>query len=59
MWQRALEYRLESALGQFVLSKSPVRELPDTLREEYAAGRRRALRTAPGAYLFIDTVDDP
>jgi transposase-like protein len=57
--QRDMEYSVESALGPFVLSKSTVSELTDTLSEEYEAWRMRDLRTEPGAYLFIDTVSEP
>ncbi len=59
MSQRDMEHRLESALGQFVLSKSTVSELTDTLREEYEAGRTRELRNETVASLFIDTVYEP
>jgi transposase-like protein len=59
MSQRDIEYSLESALGQFVLSKSTVSELSDTLREEYEAWRTRELSHEPVAYLFIDTVYEP
>ena len=59
MSQRDIEYSLESALGQFVLSKSTVSEMTDTLSEEYEAGRMRDLSTEPVAYLFIDTVYEP
>ena len=34
MSQRDIEYSLESAVGQFVLSKSTVSELTDTLSQE-------------------------
>lgn len=34
MSQRDIEYSLEKAVGQFVLSKSMVSELTDTLTEE-------------------------
>ena len=59
MSQRDIEYSLESALGQFVLSKSTVSEMTETLNEEYEAWRMRDLRTEAVAYLFIDTVYDP
>jgi putative transposase len=59
MSQRDIEYSLESALGQFVLSKSTVSELTDTLTEEYEAWRMRDLSQEPVAYLFIDTVYEP
>ena len=59
MSQRDIEYSLESALGQFVLSKSTVSELTDTLSEEYEAWRMRDLSNEAVAYLFIDTVYEP
>jgi putative transposase len=59
MSQRDIEYSLESALGQFVLSKSTVSELTDTMSEEYEAWRMRELSNEPVAYLFIDTVYEP
>jgi hypothetical protein len=33
MWQQDIEYRLESALGRFVLSKSTVSDLRETLSQ--------------------------
>jgi putative transposase len=59
MSQRDIEYSLEKALGQFVLSKSTVSELSDTLTEEYEAFRTRDLSGETVAYLFIDTVYEP
>lgn len=59
MSQRDIEYSLESALGQFVLSKSTVSELTDTLSAEYEAWRTRDLSQESVAYLFIDTVYEP
>jgi transposase-like protein len=44
MSQRDIEASLENALGQFVLSKSTVSELTDTLSEEYEVWRMRDLR---------------
>jgi putative transposase len=41
--QRDIEYGVEKALGQFVLSKSTVSELTDTLTQEYEAVRSREL----------------
>ena len=41
--QREIEYGLEKALGQFVLAKSTVSELPDRLTQEDEALRTRAL----------------
>jgi putative transposase len=59
MSQRDIESSLERALGQFVLSKSTVSELTDTLSEEYEAWRMRDLSQEAVAYLFIDTVYEP
>ncbi|MSQ47240.1 MAG: hypothetical protein EXR78_02440 [Deltaproteobacteria bacterium] len=42
-----------------MLSKSTVSERTETLPEASAAWRMRDLSTAPVAYLFSDTVDDP
>ena len=53
MSQRDMEYSLESALGQFVLSKSTVSELTDTWSQEYEAFRTRDLSGEPVAYLFM------
>ena len=57
--QRDIEYSLEQALGQFVLSKSTVSELTESLSEDYEAFRTRDLSEEPVAYLFIDTVYEP
>lgn len=59
MSQRDIAYSLESAVGQFVLSKSTVSELSDSLSEEYEAWRTRDLSKDSVTYLFIDTVDEP
>lgn len=59
MSQRDIEYSLEQAVGQFVLSKSTVSDLSETLSEEYEAFRTRDLSGEPVAYLFIDTVYEP
>lgn len=59
MSQRDIEYSLEKAVGQFVLSKSTVSELTDTLTEEYEALRTRELSAEPVAYLFIEAVYEP
>src|SRR5258706_12364488 len=59
MSQRDIEYSLESAVGQFVLSKSTVSELTDTLSQEYETWRTRDLSTEAVAYLFMDTVYEP
>jgi putative transposase len=59
MSQRDIEYSLESAVGQFVLSKSTVSELTDTLSQEYEAWRTRDLSHEAVAYLFLDTVYEP
>jgi transposase-like protein len=57
--QRDIEYSLEKALGQFVLSKSAVSELTDILTEEYEAFRTRDLSGYEVAYLFLDAVYEP
>jgi len=57
--QRDIEYGLEKALGQFVLSKSAVSELTDTLTQEYEAFRTRDLSGYEVAYLFMDVVYEP
>jgi putative transposase len=59
MSQRDIEYGLEQAVGQFVLSKSTVSDLAESLTEEYDAFRTRDLSHEPVAYLFIDTVYEP
>ena len=57
--QRDIEYSLEKALGQFVLSKSAVSVLTETLTQEYAAFRSRDLSGYEVAYLFMDAVYEP
>jgi putative transposase len=59
MSQRDIEAALEKALGQFVLSKSSISTLTDTLSQEYEAFRTRDLRGYEVAYLFMDTVYEP
>jgi putative transposase len=59
MSQRDIEYSLEKALGQFVLSKSTVSDLTESLTQEYEAFRTRDLSGEGVAYLFIDTVYEP
>jgi putative transposase len=59
MSQRDIEYGLEKALGQFVLSKSTVSELTETLSQEYEAFRTRDLSGYEVAYLFMDAVYEP
>jgi len=59
MSQRDIEYSLEKALGQFVLSKSAVSNLTATLTQEYEALRTRDLSGDEVAYLFIDAVYEP
>jgi len=59
MSQRDIEYGLEQAVGQFVLSQSTVSEIAESLTEEYEAFRTRDLRQGSVAYLFIDTVYEP
>jgi putative transposase len=57
--QRDIEYSLEKALGEFVLSKSTVSELTETLTQEYEAFRTRDLSGYEVAYLFMDAVYEP
>src|SRR5215470_9584109 len=57
--QRDIEYSLEKALGQFILSKSAVSELTESLSEEYEAFRSRDLSGYEVAYLFMDAVYEP
>jgi putative transposase len=57
--QRDIEYSLEKALGQFVLSKSAVSDLTETLTQEYEAFRMRDLSGYEVAYLFMDAVYEP
>src|SRR5499433_1802035 len=57
--QRDIEYSLEKALGQFILSKSTVSEMTDTLTQEYEAFRTRDLSGYDVAYLFMDAVYEP
>lgn len=57
--QRDIEYGLEKAVGQFLLSKSAVSELTDTLTQEYEAFCRRDLSGYDVAYLFMDAVYEP
>jgi transposase-like protein len=59
MSHRDIEYGLEQAVGQFVLSKSTISEIAESLTEEYEAFRVRDLSQEPIAYLFIDTVYEP
>src|SRR5262245_45001398 len=59
MSQRDIEYSLERAVGQFVLSKSTVSEVSERLTQEYEAWRTRELSHEAVAYLFIDTVYEP
>src|SRR5262245_13707218 len=59
MSQRDIEEGLEKALGQFVLSKSTVSELTDSVTEEYEVFRTRDLSGYEVAYLFIDAVYEP
>jgi putative transposase len=59
MSQRDIEYGLEKAVGQFLLSKSTVSALTDTLNQEYEAFRSRELSGYEVAYLFIDAVYEP
>jgi transposase-like protein len=59
MSQRDMESALEKALGQFVVSKSAVRDSTDRLTHEYEAFRTRDLSGYDIAYLFMDTVYEP
>jgi transposase-like protein len=59
MSPRDIEYSLEKALGQWVLSKSAVSELRETLTQEDEAVRSRDLSGDEGAYLFRDAVYEP
>ena len=57
--QRDIEYSLEKALGQFILSKSAVSEMTDTLTQEYEAFRTRDLSGYEVAYLLMDAGYEP
>jgi putative transposase len=57
--QRDIEYSLEKALGQFVLSKGAVSEITATLTQEYEACRSRDLSGSEVAYLFMDAAYEP
>ena len=57
--QRDLEDSLEKALGHFVLSKSAVSELTDTVTQEYEAFRARELSGYEVASLFMEAVYEP
>jgi putative transposase len=57
--QRDIEYGLEKALGQFVLSKSAVSELTERLTREYEAFCTRDLSGYDVADLFLDAVYEP
>jgi transposase-like protein len=59
MSQRDIEYGLEQAVGQCVLSTSTVSPIAERLTEEYEAWRTRDLSQEPGADLFMDTVYEP
>ena len=59
MSQRDIEYGLEQAVGQFVVSKSTGSEMAESVTEEYETFRTRDLSHEPVAYLFIDTVYEP
>lgn len=54
-----MEYGLEKARGQLVLSQSTVRELTETLTQEDAAFRSRALSGDEGAYRLMDAGYEP
>lgn len=57
--QRDSEYSLEKAVGQFLLSKSTVSALTDSLTQEYEAFRTRDLSGYDVTYLFMDAVYEP
>ena len=46
-------------MGQFVLSKSTVSDIAESLTEEYEGFRTRDLSKEPVASLFMDTVYEP
>ena len=50
---------IEQALGQFVLSKSSVSQISESLSEDYEAFKSRDLSGFDAAYLFIDAVYEP
>ena len=56
MSQRDIEGALEKALGQFVVSKSAVRDLTERLTLEYEAFRTRDISGFDMASLCMDTV---
>ncbi len=57
--QRDIEYGLGKAVGHFILSKSAVSALTDSLTQEYEAFRTRDLSGYDVASLFMDAVDEP
>jgi putative transposase len=57
--QRAIEYSLEKARGQFVLSKRTGGELTNSLTQEYEAFRTRDLSGYEVAYRFLEAVYEP
>jgi transposase-like protein len=59
MSQRDMEYSLEKAWGQVILSQSTVSELTDRLTQEYDAFRSRDLSGYEVAYLVREAVDEP
>ena len=59
MSQRDIEQALEKALGQFVLSKSSVSEISESLSEDYEAFKSRDLSGFDVAYVFLDAVYEP
>jgi putative transposase len=56
---RDSEQGLEQALGQFILSKSTVSELTESLSQEYEAFRPRALSGSEVASRFIEAGSEP
>ena len=59
MSQRDIEQGVEKAVGHLLLSQRTVREIAESLAEEYAAFRTRDLRPEPIASLLIDTGYEP
>jgi putative transposase len=59
MSQREIEQGLEPALGQFVLSKSTVSELTESVSQEDEAFRTRDLSGYEVAYLFLEAGYEP
>ena len=56
---RDIEYSLEQALGQFMLSKSSVSVITERLLEQYEVFKARDLSGFDIAYVFMDVVFEP